>query len=226
MTAIDPRSAWATLGRPLRLGVIGGGPGSFIGPIHRTAAVLDQRFVIVAGVLSSDPLRAVSYGAALGLDASRAYVSVAQMIAAESTRAAEDRIEAVAVMTPNDRHYTDCVLALQAGLHVICDKPMVNTLRQARHLVELVEQTQLAFCLTHNYSGYPMVRQARAMVEAGVLGDIRIVQAEYLQGGMALPVESGVLNDKKRLLAASTAATGILFLRIGLFLAHHSCHRM
>ena len=172
MTAIDPRSAWATLGRPLRLGVIGGGPGSFIGPIHRTAAVLDQRFVIVAGVLSSDPLRAVSHGAALGLDASRAYVSVAQMIAAESTRAAENRIEAVAVMTPNDRHYTDCVQALQAGLHVICDKPMVNTLRQARHLVELVEQTQLAFCLTHNYSGYPMVRQARAMVEAGVLGDI------------------------------------------------------
>jgi predicted dehydrogenase len=198
MTAIDTRSAWATLGRPLRLGVIGGGPGSFIGPIHRTAAVLDQRFVIVAGVLSSDPLRAVSHGATLGLDAARAYVSVAQMVAAESTRAAEDRIEAVAVMTPNDRHYQDCVLALQAGLHVICDKPMVNTLRQARHLVELVEQTQLAFCLTHNYSGYPMVRQARAMVEAGVLGDIRIVQAEYLQGGMALPVESGLLTDKLR----------------------------
>jgi predicted dehydrogenase len=99
------------------LGVIGGGPGSFIGPIHMSAAVLDRRFVIVAGVLSSDPLRAVSHGATLGLDAARAYVSVEQMLAAESTRAAEDRIEAVAVMTPNDRHYTDCVLALQAGLH-------------------------------------------------------------------------------------------------------------
>ena len=134
----------------------------------------------------------------MGLEASRAYASVEQMIAAEALRADGDRIEAVAVMTPNDRHYHECMLALQAGLHVICDKPMVNTLGQARRLVELVERTGLAFCLTHNYSGYPMVRQARAMVTSGVLGDIRIVQAEYFQGGMAQPVEAGELTAKLR----------------------------
>lgn len=198
MNPSSSTSAWPALGRPLRLGVIGGGPGSFIGPIHRSAAVLDQRFVILAGVLSSDPARSASHGVSLGLDASRAYATVEQMIATEGLRGTGDRIEAVAVMTPNDRHYDDCTLALQAGLHVICDKPLVNTLSQARRLVELVEQTQLAFCLTHNYSGYPMVRQARAMVESGLLGDIRIVQAEYFQGGMALPVEAGELTAKLR----------------------------
>ncbi len=198
MSTSTPPSAWNALSRPLRLGVIGGGPGSFIGPIHMSAAVLDRRFVIVAGVLSSDAGRALTYGATVGLPASRAYASVDLMLAGEAARPLEDRIEAVAVMTPNDRHYQDCLSALQAGLHVICDKPMVNSVSQARHLVEVVERTQLAFCLTHNYSGYPMVRQARAMVESGLLGDIRIVQAEYFQGGMALPVESGELTAKLR----------------------------
>jgi len=180
------------------LGVIGGGPGSFIGPVHMSAAVLDRCFVITAGVLSSDAERAQAHGMALGLPASRAYASVNQMLAGEAARSEDERIEAVAVMTPNDRHYFDCMSALESGLHVICDKPMVNTISQARHLVEMVERTQRVFCLTHNYSGYPMVRQARAMVESGLLGDVRIVQAEYFQGGMALPVEAGELSAKLR----------------------------
>jgi predicted dehydrogenase len=163
-----------------------------------SAAVLDRCFVITAGVLSSDAERAQAHGMALGLPASRAYASVDQMLAGEAARSEDERIEAVAVMTPNDRHYFDCMSALESGLHVICDKPMVNTISQARHLVEMVERTQRVFCLTHNYSGYPMVRQARAMVESGLLGDVRIVQAEYFQGGMALPVEAGELSAKLR----------------------------
>ena len=198
MSSSNPRSPLLALGRPLRLGVIGGGPGSFIGPVHMSAAVLDRCFVITAGVLSSDAERAQAHGMALGLPASRAYASVDQMLAGEAARSEDERIEAVAVMTPNDRHYFDCMSALESGLHVICDKPMVNTISQARHLVEMVERTQRVFCLTHNYSGYPMVRQARAMVESGLLGDVRIVQAEYFQGGMALPVEAGELSAKLR----------------------------
>ena len=139
MSISNPVSAINVLGRPLRLGVIGGGPGSFIGPIHMSAAVLDRRFVIVAGVLSSDAERAQAYGVAIGLPASRAYASVELMLAGEAARAPDERIEAVAVMTPNDRHYQDCLSALEYGLHVICDKPMVNSTSQARHLVEMVE---------------------------------------------------------------------------------------
>lgn len=198
MSASHPRSSLLALGRPLRLGVIGGGPGSFIGPVHLSAAVLDRYFVIVAGVLSSHAERAQAHGVALGLPASRAYASVDHMLAGEAARPEDERIEAVAVMTPNDRHYADCMAALQAGLHVICDKPMVNSVAQARDLVEVVERTQRVFCLTHNYTGYPMVRQARAMVASGLLGDVRIVQAEYFQAGMALPVESGELTPKLR----------------------------
>ena len=225
MSISNPVSAINVLGRPLRLGVIGGGPGSFIGPIHMSAAVLDRRFVIVAGVLSSDAERAQAYGVAIGLPASRAYASVDLMLAGEAARAPDERIEAVAVMTPNDRHYQDCVSALEYGLHVICDKPMVNSTSQARHLVEMVERTQLVFCLTHNYSGYPMVRQARAMVESGLLGDIRIVQAEYFQGGMALPVEAGELTAKLRWkLDAGRSGASLVMGDIGTHAHHLACY--
>ena len=225
MSISNPVSAINVLGRPLRLGVIGGGPGSFIGPIHMSAAVLDRRFVIVAGVLSSDAERAQAYGVAIGLPASRAYASVDLMLAGEAARAPDERIEAVAVMTPNDRHYQDCLSALEYGLHVICDKPMVNSTSQARHLVETVERTQLVFCLTHNYSGYPMVRQARAMVESGLLGDIRIVQAEYFQGGMALPVEAGELTAKLRWkLDAGRSGASLVMGDIGTHAHHLACY--
>ncbi len=182
------------LGRPLRLGVIGGGPGSFIGPIHRSAAELDGRFRVVAGVLSSDPAKCISHGLGIGLDAARAYISVAAMLAAE--RARPDGIEVVAVMTPNDRHFDDCRQALAAGLHVVCDKPLSNTAAEARELLRLAAAEKLVLCVTHNYSGYPMVRQARAMVQAGAIGAVRMIHAEYFQAGMATAVESGPLSAK------------------------------
>ncbi|MEO7853358.1 MAG: Gfo/Idh/MocA family oxidoreductase [Rubrivivax sp.] len=185
-----------SLGRPLRLGVIGGGTGSFIGPVHRSAAVLDRRFELVAGVLSSHAERAAAQGAAIGLQAERSYATLQQMLDVEAAR--PDGIEALAVMTPNDRHFPDCTAALDAGLHVLCDKPMALSVPQARALAAQVQRTQRVFCVSFNYSGYPMVRQARAMVADGMLGALRIVQAEYIQGGMARAVESEPLTDKLR----------------------------
>jgi predicted dehydrogenase len=175
----------ALLGRRLRLAVIGGGPGSFIGPIHRMAARLDDRYQIVAGVLSSDPQRSVSAGASLGLAPDRCHPDVPTLLAAESQRA--DGADAVAIMTPNDSHFPYAMAALDHGLDVICDKPMTNTLAEAQTLFEKVQASGRVFCLTHNYSGYPMVRQARAMVAEGQLGEIRLLQVEYVQGGRAKP---------------------------------------
>jgi predicted dehydrogenase len=185
-----------SLGRPLRLGVAGGGAGSFIGPVHRRAAQIDGRFDVVAGVLSSKPDKAREQGAAIGLQAGRAYASVPEMLAAEKAR--PDGIEALAIMTPNDRHFAECTAALEAGLDVVCDKPMVNTADEARQLAALVQRSGRVFCLTHNYSAYPMVRQARAMVRAGAIGAVRLVHVDYFQAGMAMPVEQGQLTDKLR----------------------------
>lgn len=172
-----------TLGRKLRLAVIGGGPGSFIGGIHRMAARLDDRYELVAAVLSSDPEKAQERGRQIGLPAERAYGSVPQMLEGEKKR--EDGADVVAIMTPNDRHFPYAMAALDAGFHVICDKPMTNTLEEAETLHAKVCETGQIFCLTHNYTGYPLSRQARAMVEAGDIGTIRLVQVEYVQGGKA-----------------------------------------
>lgn len=171
------------LGRRLRLGVIGGGPGSFIGGMHRTAARRDDRYELVAGVLSSDPERSHGAAVAMGIAPDRAYGTVADMFAAESQR--DDGIDVVAIMTPNDSHYEYAMAALDHGVDVICDKPMTNTLAEAEALHSAVVESGLVFCLTHNYTGYPMVRQARAMAAAGHLGTIRLVQVEYVQGGKA-----------------------------------------
>jgi len=171
------------LGRRLRLALIGGGPGSFIGAMHRRASRLDDHFQVVSAVLSSDPTRSLAAGRELGLDEERIHTNVADMLKAEAAR--QDGAEVAAIMTPNDSHFPFAKAALENGLDVICDKPMTNTLAEAEELVRLVEDTGLVFCLTHNYTGYPMVRQARAMVEAGQLGDIRLVQVEYVQGGKA-----------------------------------------
>lgn len=171
------------LGRPIRLAVIGGGPGSFIGPMHRTAARLDGRYQIVAGVLSSRPEVAVRAGQEIGLAPERSYADVEAMLQGEQARS--DGVEAVAIMTPNATHHPLAMKAMRAGLHVICDKPMTNSVADAEELVATSEQAGLVFCLTHNYSGYPLVRQARAMMEAGELGELRLVQVEYVQGGKA-----------------------------------------
>jgi predicted dehydrogenase len=173
------------LGRRLRLAVIGGGPGSFIGAMHREAAQLDGRYECVAAALSSDPERSQSAAHALGLPVERCYAGGQALIDGEAARA--DGAQVVAIMTPNDSHYPLAMLALERGMDVICDKPMTNTLEQAQALQARVQATGLVFCLTHNYSGYPLVRQAKAMVMAGELGDIRLVQVEYVQGGRAKP---------------------------------------
>jgi predicted dehydrogenase len=171
------------LGRRLRLAVIGGGPGSFIGAMHRQAARLDDRYEIVTGVLSSDIEKSKKAALELGMNPNRLYASVEEMLDKESPR--EDGADVIAIMTPNDSHYEYAMYALGRGFDVICDKPMTNTLEEAEILHKKVQETGLVFCLTHNYTGYPMVRQAKAMVQDGHLGTIRLVQVEYVLGGKA-----------------------------------------
>ncbi len=171
------------LGRRLRLAVIGGGPGSFIGAMHRAAARVDNRYELVAGVVSSDPARSREAARALGIGPDRAYDDARALIAGEAAR--PDGADVVAIMTPNDTHHAYALAALQAGFDVVIDKPIANSLAESLDLLEAVESTGLVLCLTHNYTGYPMVRQARAMVEDGQLGEIRLVQVEYVQGGKA-----------------------------------------
>jgi predicted dehydrogenase len=171
------------LGRRLRLAVIGGGPGSFIGAMHRAAARIDDRYQIVAGVLSSDPERSRAAAGAIGIESARAYDTADLLFEAESART--DGADVIAIMTPNDSHHRYALGALRHGFDVICDKPITNTLDEAVEVLAATVDTGLVFCLTHNYTGYPMVRQARAMVDAGLLGTIQLVQVEYVQGGKA-----------------------------------------
>jgi len=171
------------LGRRLRLAIIGGGSGSFIGAMHRQAARLDDRYEIVTGIFSSNLEKSKKDALELGLDPNRIYASVKEMLDGEAAR--EDGADVIAIMTPNDSHYEYAMWALERGFDVICDKPMTNTLEEAEALHKKVQETSLIFCLTHNYTGYPMVRQAKAMVADGQLGTIRLVQVEYVQGGKA-----------------------------------------
>ena len=180
---MDTNPVVEMLGRPLRLAVVGGGPGSFIGGVHRAAARLDGRYQLVAGAVSSDPDRARAAAPLVGVDADRAYGDPVEMLDAEAAR--PDGAEVVAIMTPNDSHHAYALAALDRGFDVICDKPLTNTLDEALDVARRVDETGLVFCLTHNYSGYPMVRQARAMVREGMIGDVRLVQVEYVQGGKA-----------------------------------------
>lgn len=175
------------LGRRLRLAVVGGSYG-FIGPVHRVASRIDDRFEIVAGVLSSDAQRGAVAAGDIGIDPGRAYASVPEMLTAERSRL--DGAEVVAIMTPNAFHFDACMAALDAGLHVICDKPLTTNLADARRLADKVKTSGLVFCLTHNYTGYPMVRQARAMVQAGEIGEIRQIHLNYVQGYFATLVEA------------------------------------
>jgi predicted dehydrogenase len=171
------------LGRRLRLAVIGGGTGSFIGAMHRQSARRDDRYQIVTGIFSSDQAKSKKDASELGIESDRMYPDVKALLDGEASR--KDGIDAVAIMTPNDSHFDYSMWALERGIDVICDKPMTNTLAEAEALHKKVQETGLVFCLTHNYTGYPMVRQAKAMVEAGELGTIRLVQVEYVQGGKA-----------------------------------------
>ncbi len=174
-------------GGRLRLGMVGGGQGAFIGAVHRIAARLDDQWELVAGALSSDPARAKASAAEIGLAPERGYGSWQEMLAAEKKR--PDGIDAVAIVTPNHMHFPVAKAALEAGYDVICDKPLTVDSLESQELVRLVAQTGHVFVVTHNYTGYPMIRQARAMVAAGELGTIRVVQAEYPQAWLTEPLE-------------------------------------
>jgi predicted dehydrogenase len=173
--AIEGRNE--TRGRRIRLGMVGGGNDAFIGGVHRIASRIDDKYELLAGALSSTPEKSRASGAALGL--ARIYDDFRQMASREARR--KDGIEAVSIVTPNHVHYAAAREFLKRGIHVICDKPLTSTLADAKKLVKAAEQSGALFILTHNYTGYPMVRQARAMVLAGELGRIRVVQAEYPQ---------------------------------------------
>lgn len=170
---------------PIRLGMVGGGAGAFIGAVHRIAARLDGEFTLVAGALSSTPEKARESGEALGL--ARSYDDYVAMAKKEARR--RDGIEAVAIVTPNHMHAGPAIEFLKRGIHVICDKPLTATMAEAKKLARVAEDAKALFILTHNYTGYPMVRQARAMVAAGELGRLRLVQVEYVQDWLTEPAE-------------------------------------
>lgn len=174
--------------RRLRLGMVGGGEGAFIGAVHRIAARIDDEWELVAGAFSSDPARGRRSGIDLRLDPQRCYGSFKEMAAAEATRS--DRIDAVAIVTPNHVHHPAASAFLAAGIDVICDKPLCRTMREARDLVAQVSASGRLFAITYNYTGYPMVRQAREMVAAGELGTIRTIQAEYAQDWLSTDLET------------------------------------
>ena len=168
--------------------MVGGGQGALIGGVHRIAARIDDHYELVAGALSSDPDRARASAAELRIADDRAYGSFAEMAQAEAAR--EDGIDVVAIVTPNHIHHAAAKTFLDAGIHVICDKPMTISLESALDLVNTVRHTELVFGLTHNYTGYPMVRHAREMVQSGELGTIRVVQAEYPQDWLTTRLEN------------------------------------
>lgn len=174
------------VGRRLRIAVIGGGSKSLIGPVHRIAARLDDAFEIVAGVLSSDAARSEAEARAFGIP--RGYGTLDALLAAEAGR--DDGVDAVAIMTPNDSHDALARAALEANLDVICDKPLTNESATALALVRLARERGRTLCLTHNYAGYPMVREAKAAVAAGELGPVRVAQVSYVQGSLGTPVEA------------------------------------
>ena len=167
----------------LRMGMVGGGPGSFIGPIHRIAAEMDREIELVAGAFSSDAVRSQQAGESYGLDPARAYADLETMLRREARR--DDGIQFLAVTTPNHHHLTAVRAALAAGIPVICDKPAAATLEQAVEMASAVNDAALPFALTYTYSGYPLVREARARIAAGALGTVRKVIVEYPQGWLA-----------------------------------------
>ncbi|HET7321455.1 MAG TPA: Gfo/Idh/MocA family oxidoreductase [Longimicrobiaceae bacterium] len=186
------------LQRKLRYAMVGGGPGAFIGAVHRRAAVFDGLAELVAGSFSSHPDRSAAQGRELHLHPPRAYASYEEMAEREAALPPEERIDFVSIVTPNDLHYPAACTFLKRGFHVVCDKPMTTTLDDAEALCRTVEETGLVFALTHNYSGYPMVKQARALVRDGALGEVRKVVVEYSQGWLAKPIEAGWRTDPVR----------------------------
>ena len=178
------------MSRKIRMGMVGGGRDAFIGAVHRMAAALDGHIELVCGAFSSDPERSRASGADLYLPANRVYGDFHEMMAAEAKLPAGERMDFVSVVTPNNVHFPVAKAALEAGFHVMSDKPMTFDVAEAKELAALVERTGLQFGLTHNYTGYPMVKEARHMVRSGAIGAVRKVVVEYPQGWLASLIES------------------------------------
>jgi len=182
--------------RKLRYAMVGGGQGAFIGAVHRKAMALDGQFELVAGALSSSPERARASGAELGLADDRNHGSWQDLLADELRRSPDERIDLVSIVTPNHVHHPVALAFVQAGFHVVCDKPLVHTSAQADELVAAVKKAGTVFGVTYNYTGYPMVREARHLVQSGALGVIRKITVEYNQGWLATAVEEGGGNKQ------------------------------
>lgn len=181
--------------RKLRMGMIGGGPGAFIGAIHRTAALMDGEIELVCGAFSSDPGRSKQAGEDLHLDPQRVYGSYEELIKREAALPENQRMDFVSIVTPNHLHFAPAKLALENGFHVVLDKPMTFDLGQAKELQQVVEKTKKYFCLTHTYTGYPMVKEARQQVKTGRLGAIRKIFVTYPQGWLSTFLEA---TDQKQ----------------------------
>lgn len=173
------------LNRKIRYGMVGGGPDAFIGEVHRMAAALDGKIELVAGAFSSEPVKSIQMGKELYLDRERVYGSFKDMAQKEAALPAEERIDFVTIATPNHLHFPVAKAFIEAGIHVVCDKPMTNSLSDAEELCRLVEKHNVIFALTHNYTGYPMVKEAKQLVASGQLGRLRKVVVEYPQGWLS-----------------------------------------
>ena len=178
------------LNRKLRMALVGGGQGAFIGRVHATAAVLDNRAALVAGALSSDPERAKQSAPDYDIPESRAYGSVKELIDGELNLPEDERIDFLSVATPNHTHYEIAKAGVDAGFNVICDKPMTFDLAQAEDLAETVDKSGVVFAVSHNYTGYPLVRQAREMILNGELGEINAIRSNYIQGWLRSRLEN------------------------------------
>ncbi len=199
----------APLNRKLRMGLVGGGQGAFIGKVHSIAGTLDNRAALVAGALSSDPKRAKESAPDYDIPAQRAYGSYQEMVQAELKLPAGERIDFVAVATPNHTHFEIAKAFAEAGFNVMCDKPLTFDLAQAEELARVVQKTGVVFGVTHNYTGYPLVRQARAMIQAGELGEINAIRASYIQGWLRSKLEeSGQKQASWRTDPARSGAAG------------------
>jgi predicted dehydrogenase len=178
------------MSRKIRYGMVGGGRGAFIGAVHRIAAALDQQIELVCGAFSSDPEKSRASGADLFLPADRCYGSYQEMINAEAKLPLGERMDFISIVTPNHMHFPPAKLALEKGFHVLSDKPATFNLAEAKELAEIVKKTGLLYGLTHNYTGYPLVKEARDMVSAGKLGKVRKIVVEYPQGWLATRLEA------------------------------------
>ncbi len=192
----------------IRLGMVGGGAGAFIGAVHRIAARIDGDYDLVAGALSSNPDNARQSAADLGIAPDRAYTSYEEMAQKEAAR--PDGIEAVSIVTPNHVHYGPTKAFLEAGIHVICDKPLTASIADARALRDVKPKNGAKFLLTHNYTGYPLIRQARDLVASGALGKIRVVQAEYPQDWLTNAADPGNKQASWRTDPARSGAGGAI----------------